>query len=77
MINSYESPLYITGAIYENQWIDSPTTQDYIPTQQSCWGYIDFIAFGHLSAYPSHVPCPLCNTYSSGSILSILATNDL
>ena len=28
------------------------------------------------SVRPSRVPCPLCNIYSSGWILSILATND-
>ena len=28
------------------------------------------------SVRPSHLPCPLCNIYSSGWILSILATND-
>ena len=29
-----------------------------------------------LSVRPSRLPCPLCNIYSSGWILSILATND-
>ena len=28
------------------------------------------------SVHPSRLPCPLCNIYSSGWILSILATND-
>ena len=28
------------------------------------------------SVRPSRLPCPLCNIYSSGWILSILATND-
>ena len=31
----------------------------------------------HPSVRPSRLPCPLCNIYSSGWILSILATNDL
>ena len=35
MINYYESPLYIIGAIYGSQWVDSSTTHKYIPTQQN------------------------------------------
>ena len=31
MINSYDSPLYITDAIYESQWLDNSTTKNYIP----------------------------------------------
>ena len=49
------------------------------PKQRSCWGVYWFHSV-RLSVCPSvrlsHLPCPLCNIYSSGRILSILATND-
>ena len=42
------------------------------PAQQSCWGYIGFTPSIHLSVSPSvrpsHIPCQLCSTYSSGWI---------
>ena len=51
------------------------------PEQRSCWGgYIGFTPSVCPSVRPSvrlsRLPCPLCNIYSSGWILSILATND-
>ena len=59
------------------------------PEQRSCWGVYWFhhtprttkLLGGILvslcpSVRPSRLPCPLCNIYSSGWILSILATND-
>ena len=51
-----------------------------IPSEQrSCWGVYWFHSV-RLSVRPSvrlsRLPCPLCNIYSSGWILSILATND-
>ena len=49
------------------------------PEQRSCWGIYWFHSVRssvRLSVRPSHLPCPLCNIYSSGWILSILATND-
>ena len=49
------------------------------PEQRSCWGVYWFHSL-RLSVRPSvrlsRLPCPLCNIYSSGWILSILATND-
>ena len=53
------------------------------PEQRSCWGVYWFHSV-RLSVRPSvrpsvrlsRLPCPLCNIYSSGWILSILATND-
>ena len=55
-----------------------------IPSEQrSCWGVYWFHSVRlsvRLSVRPSvrlsRLPCPLCNIYSSGWILSILATND-
>ena len=38
-------------------------------------GYIGFTPSVRLSVRLSRLPCPLCNIYSSGWILSILATN--
>ena len=38
-------------------------------------GLVGYIGFT-LSVGPSHMPCPLCNIYSSRWILSILGTND-
>ena len=46
------------------------------PEQRSCWGYIGFTPSVRPSVRPSRLSCPLCNIYSSGWILSILATND-
>ena len=54
------------------------------PEQRSCWGYIGFTPSVCPSVCPSVrpsvrqscLPCPLCNIYSSGWIISILATND-
>ena len=37
-------------------------------------GYIGFTPSVHLPALPYHMPCPLCNAYSSGWILALLAT---
>ena len=55
----------------------------YPPEQRSCWGVYWFHSVRlsvRLSVRPSvrlsRLPCPLCNIYSSGWILSILATND-
>ena len=45
------------------------------PEQRSCWGVYWFHSV-RPSVRPSRLPCPLCNIYSSGWILSILATND-
>ena len=49
------------------------------PEQRSCWGVYWFHSI-RLSVRPSvrlsRLPYPLCNIYSSGWILSILATND-
>ena len=45
------------------------------PEQQSCWGVYWFYSV-RPSVRLSRLPCPLCNIYSSGWILSILATND-
>ena len=45
------------------------------PEQRSCWGVYWFHPV-RLSVRLSRLPCPLCNIYSSGWILSILATND-
>ena len=49
------------------------------PQQRSCWGVYWFHSV-RLSVRPSvrlsRLACPLCNIYSSGWILSILATND-
>ena len=42
------------------------------PNNEVVGGYIGFTP----SVRPSRLPCPLCNIYSSGWILSILATND-
>ena len=48
--------------------------------QRSCWGIYRFHFVRLPSVCPSvrlsRLPCPLCNIYSSGWILSILATND-
>ena len=46
------------------------------PEQRSCWGYIGFTPSVRPSLHLSRLPCLLCNIYSSGWILSILATND-
>ena len=53
------------------------------PEQRSCWGVYWFHSVRpsvcpsvRPSVRPSRLPCPLCNIYSSGWILSILATND-
>ena len=53
------------------------------PEQRSCWWVYWFHPVRpsvcpsvRLSVRPSRLPCPLCNIYSSGWILSILATND-
>ena len=43
--------------------------------QWSCWGRYWFHSVCP-SVRLSRLPCPLCNIYSSGWILSILATND-
>ena len=45
------------------------------PEQRSCWGVYWFQSV-RLSARLSRLQCPLCTIYSSGWILSILATND-
>ena len=45
------------------------------PEQQSCLGVYWFHSV-RPSVRLSRLPCPLCNIYSSGWILSILATND-
>ena len=49
------------------------------PQQRSCWGVYWFHSV-RLSVCPSvrlsRLPCPLCNIYSSGLFLSILATNN-
>ena len=39
-------------------------------------GYTGFTPSVRPSVRPSRMPCPLCNIYSSGWILSILGTND-
>ena len=41
----------------------------------NCWGVYWFHSV-RPSVRPSRLSCPLCNIYSSGWILSILATND-
>ena len=47
------------------------------PEQRSCWGVYWFHSVRPCpSVRASRLPCPLCNIYSSGWILSILATND-
>ena len=47
-----------------------------IPAEQrSCWGVYWFHSV-RPSVRLCRLPCPLCNIYSSGWILSILATND-
>ena len=51
------------------------------PEQRSCWGGgVYWLHFVRPSVRPSvrlsRLPCPLCNIYSSGWNLSILATND-
>ena len=57
------------------------------PEQRSCWGVYWFHSVRpsvcpsvrlsvRPSVRPSRLPCPLCNIYSSGWILPILATND-
>ena len=52
----------------------------YPPNKEVVGGYIGFTPSVRpsvrLSVRPSRLPCPLCNIYSSGWILSILATND-
>ena len=48
----------------------------YPPNNQVVGGYIGFSPSVRLSVRLSRLPCPLCNIYSSGWILSILATND-
>ena len=56
----------------------------YPPNNEVVGGYIGFTPSVRPSVCPSvcpsvrpsHLPCPLCNIYSSGWILSILATND-
>ena len=52
----------------------------YPPNNEVVGGYIGFTPSVHPSirpsVRPSRLPCPLCNIYSSGWILSILATND-
>ena len=59
-------------------------SHNYTPEQRSCWGVYCFHSVRpsicpsiHLSVRLSHLPCPLCNIYSSGWILYILATIDL
>ena len=50
-----------------------------LPEQRSCWGVYWFQSVRpsvRPSARLSRLPCPPCNIYSSGWILSILATND-
>ena len=54
------------------------------PAQRSCWGgggggtgFTPSVRPSVCpSVRPSRIPCPLCNSYSSGWILSILGTND-
>ena len=56
----------------------------YPPNNEVVGGYIGFTPSVRpslhlsvrLSGRPAGLPCPLCNIYSSGWILSILATND-
>ena len=52
----------------------------YPPNNEVVGGYIGFTPSVCPSVCPSvrlsRLPCPLCNIYSSGWILSILATND-
>ena len=52
----------------------------YPPNNEVVGWYIGFTPSVRLSVRPSvrpsRLPCPLCNIYSSGWILSILATND-
>ena len=52
----------------------------YPPNNEVVGGYIGFTPSVRPSVCPSvrlsRLPCPLCNIYSSGWILSILATND-
>ena len=43
--------------------------------QRSCWGVYWFHSV-RPSVRPSHMPCPLCISYSYGWILFILGTND-
>ena len=50
-----------------------------IPPNEVVWGgggYTCFTPSVCPSVRPSRMPCPLCNIYSSGWILSILGTND-
>ena len=66
---------------YPNNGFHMPGKTCFIipPKQRSCWGVYWFHSV-RLSVRPSvrlsRLPCPLCNIYSSGWILSILATND-
>ena len=46
------------------------------PNNEVVEGYIGFTPSVRMSVRPSRLLCPLCNIYSSGWILSILATND-
>ena len=48
----------------------------YPPNNEVVGGYIGFTPSVRPSVRPSRLPCPLCNIYSFGWILSILATND-
>ena len=82
---------YIYFEYYDEEYCNNQLGYRYLhskgiiipPEQRSCWGVYWFHSVRlsvRLSVRPSvrlsRLPCPLCNIYSSGWILSILATND-
>ena len=69
--------------VYRDHFVYAPSqweTSLYPPNNEVVGGYIGFTPSVCPSVRPSirlsRLPCPLCNIYSSGWILSILATND-
>ena len=77
----------VTKAPFANFSVDKmyhvikiPVRLLYPPNNEVVGGYIGFTPSVRPSVCPSvrpsRLPCPLCNIYSSGWILSILATND-
>ena len=66
----YESLVWVTISECRHSSYSSLT-----PEQGSCWGVYWFHSV-RLSVRLSRLPCPLCNIYSTGWIISILATND-
>ena len=89
-VQSFSKAIFTENCIYHFPLKD-PFDNDpllYPPNNEVVGGYIGFTPSVRSSVHPSvrlsvrpsvrpsRMPCPLCNIYSSGWIISILATND-